>query len=115
MQTADGVRAVAAQMAGHLGVPALDRTALEQTPAETILAAQGAVTTAGLGARTAAALTALLGSGLALPWAPWADGDVVTEEPMRAAASPRRGTGRGPPGRPAARHRRRHLPTDPRS
>ena len=90
MQTADGVRAVAAQMARHLGVPALDRAALEQTPAETILAAQGAVTTSGLGARTAAALTALLGSGLALPWAPWADGDVVTEEPMRAAASPRR-------------------------
>jgi para-nitrobenzyl esterase len=39
MQTADGVRAVAAQMARHLGVPALDRAALEQTPAETILAA----------------------------------------------------------------------------
>ena len=89
MQTADGVRAVAAQMARHLGVPALDRAALEQTPAETILAAQGAVTTAGLGARTAAALATLLGSGLTLPWAPWADGDVVTEEPMRAAVSPR--------------------------
>jgi len=89
MQTADGVHAAAAQMARHLGVPALDRAALEQTPAATILAAQGAVTTAGPEARTAAALTTLLGSGLTLPWAPWADGDVVTEEPMQAAASPR--------------------------
>ena len=44
MQTADGVRAVAARMAGHLGIPALDRAALEQLPAETILAAQEAVT-----------------------------------------------------------------------
>ena len=65
-------------------------SALEQMPAETILAAQEAVTAAGPGARTTAeALIALLGSGLTLPWAPWADGDIVTEEPMRAAASPR--------------------------
>ena len=93
MQTAEGVRAVAARMARHLGVPALDRAALEQMPAETILAAQGAVTAAGPGARTgrrdAEALTALLSGGVTLPWAPWADGAVVTEEPMQAAASPR--------------------------
>ena len=43
MQTAEGIRAVAARMARLLGVPALDRAALEQMPAETILAAQGAV------------------------------------------------------------------------
>ena len=42
-QTADGVRAVAAQMARHLGVPVLSRTVLEELPAETILAAQEAV------------------------------------------------------------------------
>ena len=93
MQTAEGVRAVAARMATHLGVPALDRAALEQMPAETILAAQGAVTAVGPGARTGRqdveALTALLSSGVTLPWAPWADGEVVTEEPVQAAASPR--------------------------
>jgi len=40
-------------------------------------------------ARDAGALTALLSSGIRLPWAPWTDGDVVTEEPVQAAASPR--------------------------
>jgi para-nitrobenzyl esterase len=39
MQTAEGVGAVAARMARHLGVPVLDRATLEQMPAETILAA----------------------------------------------------------------------------
>jgi len=89
MQTADGVRAVAARMAGRLGIPALDRTALEQLPAGTILAAQEAVTAAGPGTHDVEALAALLGRGITLPWAPWPDGDVVTEEPLRAAASPR--------------------------
>jgi para-nitrobenzyl esterase len=93
MQTAEGVRAVAARMARHLGVPALDRAALEQMPAETILAGQEAVTAAGPGARTGRqdveALTALLSSGVTLPWAPWADGEIVIDEPMQAAASPR--------------------------
>src|SRR6476659_10041300 len=89
MQTADGVRAVAARMAGRLGIPALDRTALEQMPAGTILAAQEAVTAAGPAAQDVEGLAALLGHGIALPWAPWPDGDVVTEEPLRAAASPR--------------------------
>ena len=66
---------VFAQMAGQLGVPELSQATLEELPAETILAAQGAVTAAGPGARTgrrdAEALTALLSSGVTLPWAPW--------------------------------------------
>jgi para-nitrobenzyl esterase len=92
MQTADGVRAVATQMAAQLDIPALDRAALEQTSAETILAAQGAITAAGTratGRHDIEALSTLLSQGVRLPWAPWADGDVVIEEPMRAAASPR--------------------------
>jgi para-nitrobenzyl esterase len=91
LQTAEGVRAVAAQMATHLG--ALDRAALEETPAETILAAQQAVSAARMagaaGQQDPEAVNALLGNGLPLPWAPYADGEVVTEEPVQAAASPR--------------------------
>ena len=86
-QTADGVRAVAAQMARHLGVPVLSQTVLEELPAETVLAAQEAVTVAGPGSvggqEDREALTDLLCSGIRLPWAPWTDGDVVTEEPCR--------------------------------
>jgi para-nitrobenzyl esterase len=93
MQTAEGVRAATAQMAGHLGVQDLDRIALEQIPAETILGAQQAVSAAAMavagGRQDIDTGTALLSSGVTLPWAPWADGEVVTEEPMPAAASPR--------------------------
>ncbi len=89
LQTAEGVRAVAAKMAARLGT--LDPAALEEMPAGTILAAQEAVT-AIVGAvgqqRDAEAVTTLLSRGLPLPWAPYADGEVVTEEPAAAAASP---------------------------
>jgi para-nitrobenzyl esterase len=91
-QTADGVRAVAAQLAWHLGVPALSQAALEELPAETILAAQEAVTAASTaapgGQRDGEAIADLLSGGIQLPWAPWTDGDVVTEDPLQAAASP---------------------------
>lgn len=40
------------------------------------------------GRRDAGAIAALLGGGISLPWAPYADGEVVTEEPLTAAASP---------------------------
>ena len=91
-QTADGVRAVAAEMARQLGVTALSRAALEELPAATILAAQQAVTTAGAGAMAGdqdrQTVVDLLADGIRLPWAPWTDGDVVTEEPLQAAGSP---------------------------
>jgi para-nitrobenzyl esterase len=90
MQTPEGVRAVAAQMAGHLG--ALTPEALESMPAEAILTAQEAVTAslgAAAGRRDAEAIATLLSGGIPLPWAPYADAEVVTEEPLTAAASPR--------------------------
>jgi para-nitrobenzyl esterase len=86
-QTADGVRAVAGLMAGHLGVTSLDHAALEAMPAEQILAAQGAVAATVMGgSRDGAAVAALLSDGLTLPWAPWPDGEVVTAGPLEAAA-----------------------------
>ena len=90
MQTPEGVRAAAAQMSGHLGP--LTRETLEGLPAETIVTAQEAVSAtlgAAAGRRDAEAIATLLGGGISLPWAPFADGEVVTEEPLTAAASPR--------------------------
>ena len=88
-QTADGVRAVAAQMARELGIRALSQAALEELSAETILAAQQAVTSAGMGATAGQgdgqAVIGLLAGGIRLPWAPWTDGEVITEEPLQAA------------------------------
>jgi para-nitrobenzyl esterase len=93
-QTADGVRAVAAQMARHLGVADLNQAALEELPAETILAAQEAITAAGPGSmggqEDREAVIDLLSSGIRLPWAPWTDGAAVTEQPLQAAASRQR-------------------------
>jgi para-nitrobenzyl esterase len=91
-QTSDGVRAVAAQMADQLGVPALSLEILEDLPAERILAAQQVVTAASAGAidgkHDRATVIGVLSDGLRLPWAPWTDGEVVTEEPLQAAGSP---------------------------
>jgi para-nitrobenzyl esterase len=65
---------------------------LEELSAEAILTAQEAVS-ASLGAaarrRDADAIATLLSGGISLPWAPYVDGEVVTEEPLTAAASPR--------------------------
>jgi len=88
LQTAEGVRAVAAKMAAQLGT--LDRAALEKLPAAAILAAQEAVTASGGavgGRQDAEAVTTLLAGGIPLPWAPYADGEVVTEEPVPASAA----------------------------
>jgi para-nitrobenzyl esterase len=88
LQTAEGVRAVAAKMAAQLGT--LDQAALEELPAAAILAAQETVTASGGavgGKQDAEAVTTLLAGGIPLPWAPYADGEVVTEEPVPAVAS----------------------------
>jgi para-nitrobenzyl esterase len=91
-QTSGGVRAVAAQMARRLGIPALNQAALEELPAGIILAAQEAVSAASAGAldgrQGKEAVVGLLSGGTRLPWAPWIDGEVVTEEPLQAAGSP---------------------------
>jgi para-nitrobenzyl esterase len=91
-QTADGVRAVTARMAKELGIRTLSQAALEELPAERILAAQQAVTAAGMGATAGRedrqAVIDLLADGIRLPWAPWTDGEVITEEPLQAAGSP---------------------------
>jgi para-nitrobenzyl esterase len=92
-QTADGVRTVAARMAEHLGIPVLNQATLEELPTETILAAQQAVTAAspgmtGGGQEGREAIIGMLSGGLRLPWAPWTDGEVVTEAPVQAAGSP---------------------------
>jgi hypothetical protein len=88
-----GIPYVAAQMAGHLGVSMLSRAVLEELPAETILAAQEVVMATGTGAvggqKDGGAVMDLLSGGIRLPWAPWTDGEVVTEDPVQAAASPR--------------------------
>ncbi len=88
-QSAAGVRVVAARMARELGIEDLNLAALEELPAETILAAQETV--AARSTEDPETVTDLLCHGLPLPWAPWVDGEVVTEEPLQAAASPGQG------------------------
>jgi para-nitrobenzyl esterase len=89
-QTADGVRSVARQLAGRLGVP-LRQAALEAVPADTILAAQQAIMPSRSGAQDPESVIEAL-AGIRLPWAPWVDGDVVTENPWQAAAAVGRGS-----------------------
>ena len=88
-QTADGVRAVAAAMATQLAVPALDAAVLDGFSAGTILAAQQAVMAAeSAGQRDAAAVISTLSGAKRPLWAPWRDGEVVTEDPLTAARLP---------------------------
>jgi para-nitrobenzyl esterase len=86
--TAEGVRAVTAAMAAQLGAADLNQASLEQLEAGTILAAQEAVMGAMMAAaaqQDPAAVAGLLGGGLPLPFAPWVDGEVVTEPALPAA------------------------------
>jgi para-nitrobenzyl esterase len=90
-QTPGGVRAVAQNMAARLGVPAT-RAAFEAMPVRKIIGAQETIVTGpgpgpGRGA-DAQAVVGLLGDGWRLPWAPWADGEVITAPPGTAAREP---------------------------
>jgi para-nitrobenzyl esterase len=87
-QTAEGVRAVTAAMAQQLGIADLNRVSLEQVDAGPILAAQEAVMGVMMAAgaqQDPAAVAGVLSGGIPLPFAPWADGEVVTEPALRAA------------------------------
>ena len=88
-QTPAGVRAVAAKLAKRLGVP-LTGEAFDAVPADVLLAGQAALLPGGPDTvtRDAATVAAAL-STPRLPWAPWTDGEVVTDDPVRAAADPR--------------------------
>jgi para-nitrobenzyl esterase len=92
-QTPAGVKQVATRMSVHLGLPRLDRAALEELPGARILAAADAVQqelapgqpgAAASPAAGTAAVAAALG-GVRLPWGPWTDGEVVTQDPFTAA------------------------------
>jgi para-nitrobenzyl esterase len=84
-QTADGVRSVATQLTEELGVP-LRKDAVDALPTDTILAAQDAIMSKRGGLADAESVAEVLG-GIRLPFAPWVDGDVVTQDPWQAAGS----------------------------
>jgi len=84
-QTASGVRSAADLLAQHLGV-SLSRDAVEALSAETVLAAQQAAMPARAGSHDPESVIEAL-AGIRLPWAPWVDGDVVTEDPWQAVRS----------------------------
>jgi len=89
LQTPEGVRDAASQLAGLLGLP-LRLEALEALPADTLVQAQQAVMSArDEGPRDRAAVARAL-AGTRLPWAPWADGEVISEAPLEALRSPQR-------------------------
>jgi para-nitrobenzyl esterase len=88
-QTAAGVRSVAEQLTRELGVP-LRKDALDGLTTGTILAAQDAVMARRAGGPDPESVGAAL-RGMRLPWAPWVDGDIVTEDPWQAAGCADRG------------------------
>jgi len=81
-QTADGVRSVAEQFTQHLGLP-LGREAADALSDDMILAAQGAIGASPSRAPDPESVIKALG-GLQLAWAPWVDGEVVTQDPWQA-------------------------------
>lgn len=88
--TPDGVQRVTEAMAAQLGVSPT-KAAFEALPPAAIIAAQEALMAKSMGAMGGAkdkeTVIAALGSGVSLPFAPWADGTVITSSPLSAAAS----------------------------
>jgi para-nitrobenzyl esterase len=75
---------------GDLGE--LDAALLSSLPVQTLLAAQDVLMAESMGAMMAggedpAAVTGALSAPVRLPFAPWADGEVVTSDPLAAAAA----------------------------
>jgi para-nitrobenzyl esterase len=86
---ADEVRLVTAAMAAQLGVRPVAE-AFEALPSAAIIEAQEALmgkAMAALGGRDESAVIGTLSGGVSLPFAPWADGSVITEPPLAAAAA----------------------------
>jgi para-nitrobenzyl esterase len=87
--SADAVREVTEAMAAQLGVPA-QAGAFDALSSSAILEAQEALmgkAMAALGGQDESAVVAALSSGVTLPFAPWADGEVITSPPLDAVAS----------------------------
>ena len=85
---AGSVRAVTAAMAAALGVPPA-ASAFEQLSPATILEAQEALMSKAMAARGGqdeSAVARALSGGVSLPFAPWADGSVITSPPLAAVA-----------------------------
>jgi para-nitrobenzyl esterase len=93
VQNATGVRTTAARMSALLGdLAELDAALLSSLPVQTLLAAQDVLMAESMGAMMAggedpAAVTGALSAPVRLPFAPWADGEVVTSDPLAAAAA----------------------------
>jgi para-nitrobenzyl esterase len=87
-QTPDGVKGAAARFADLLGVP-LRREAFEELPADALVRAQEAMTSArNDGPRDREAVARAL-AGNRLSWAPWTDGEVISEDPWQALRAAR--------------------------
>lgn len=86
VQTEDGVRSVAHQMAGQLGVPLRQADFSALSPDRIIEAQQVIMSDRARPRDRDSVLDAL--RGIRLPFAPWADGEVVTQDPWDAVQSP---------------------------
>src|SRR5258708_1930843 len=87
-QTPAGVTEVAERLSVLLGAATLDRSVLEGRSTREILeASDWLLQELGPGqlAPDGDAVADVLGGGMRLPWGPWTDGEVVTEDPFTAA------------------------------
>jgi para-nitrobenzyl esterase len=87
-QTPAGATEVSERLSVLLGTATLDLSVLEGWSTREILAASEVILQElgpGQLSPDADAVADVLGGGLRLPWGPWTDGDVVTEDPFTAA------------------------------